>query len=84
VHIIAASSKDQFAAEVDELGHGIFTHALLQGLGGQAASEGEPMTVRGLLGWVESQLPILSEKYRQQPQFPVADSRGMDFPLVVK
>lgn len=83
VHVIAASTKDQFAAEVEVLGHGIFTHALLQGLSGMASEEG-PVTVRGLLGYVESQLPILSEKYRQQPQFPVADSRGMDFPLVIK
>ncbi|MDD5169490.1 MAG: caspase family protein, partial [Syntrophales bacterium] len=29
VHIVAASTKDQFAAEVTDLGHGVFTYTLL-------------------------------------------------------
>ncbi len=39
------------------------------------------MTVRELLGYVESQLPAVTEKYKQQAQYPVVDSRGQDFPL---
>jgi uncharacterized caspase-like protein len=33
VHLIAASTKQQYAFEVPELGHGILTYALLSGLG---------------------------------------------------
>lgn len=83
VHVVAASSQDQIAAEVKELGHGVFTHTLLGGLGGKA--DGSPkdgtVTVRELLSYVENVLPEISQKYKAQPQFPVVDSRGMDFPL---
>lgn len=83
VHVVAASNKDQFASEVQELGHGVFTYTLLEGLKGQA--DGSPkdgvVTVRELLAFVEARLPELSAKYRAERQYPVAESRGMDFPL---
>ena len=83
VHIVAASTKDQFASEVQELGHGLFTYTLLEGLQGQA--DGSPkdgvVTVRELLAFVETRLPELSLKFRAERQYPVAESRGMDFPL---
>ncbi len=82
VHIVAASTKDQFAAEVKELGHGVFTYTLLEGLGGKAAGKGEAVTVRKLMGYVEENLPEITKKYKQEAQYPVVDSRGMDFPLV--
>ncbi|MBI4676781.1 MAG: caspase family protein [Elusimicrobia bacterium] len=84
VHVVAASSRDQIAAEVKDLGHGVFTHTLLEGLRG--AADGAPkdgmVTVREILSYVESELPAVSRKYKAQPQYPVVDSRGMDFPLV--
>ncbi len=82
VHIVAASTKNQFASEVKELGHGVFTYTLLNGLGGKAAARGETVTVRKLLGYVEEQIPELTKKYKQEAQYPVVDSRGMDFPIV--
>jgi WD40 repeat protein len=83
VHIVAASTKDQFAAEVKELGHGVFTYTLLEGLGGKAAGAHEAVTVRKLMGYVEEKLPEITKKYKQESQYPVVDSRGMDFPLVI-
>jgi WD40 repeat protein len=82
VHVVAASSKDQYAAEVKDLGHGAFTYTLLEGLKGKAAGKGENITVRKLMGYIEEQLPELTKRYRQEAQYPVVDSRGMDFPLV--
>jgi hypothetical protein len=81
VHVVAASAGNQFAAEVKELGHGVFTYTLLQGLGGKAAGSGESVTVRKLMGYIEEQLPEITKKYKQEAQYPVVDSRGMDFPL---
>ncbi|MBN2426216.1 MAG: hypothetical protein JXR46_16340, partial [Calditrichaceae bacterium] len=83
VHVVAASNKDQFASEVKELGHGVFTYTLLEGLKGKAVSGGEAITVRKLMSYVEEELPELTKKYRQEAQFPVVDSKGMDFPLVI-
>ena len=84
VHVIAASTKDQFAAEVKELGHGVFTYTLLEGLKGQASTgDDKTVTVRKLMTHVENRLPDITMKYRNEAQFPVVDSRGMDFPLVI-
>ena len=82
-HVVAASTKDQFAAEVKDLGHGVFTYTLLEGLKGKAAGGGDTVTVRKLMGYIEEQLPEITKKYKQEAQFPVVDSRGMDFPLVI-
>lgn len=83
IHLMAASSKDQFASEVKELGHGVFTYTLLQGLNGAAdgGSKDGFVTVLELQAFLQEQLPKLSEKYRTQPQYPVAKLDGMDFPL---
>jgi len=83
VHVMAASTKDQLASEVKDLGHGVFTYTLLEGLNGKADGSPEDgrVTVRELLSYVDSRLPELSEKYKQQAQYPVVDSRGQDFPL---
>ena len=85
VHIVAASTKDQFAAEVKELGHGVFTYILLEGLKGKAATEGKAVTVKKLMAYVEEQLPEITKKYKQEAQYPVTHSsgEGMDFPLVI-
>jgi len=82
VHVIAAATKDQFAAETKELGHGVFTYTLLEGLKGKAAGGTDTVTVRKLMGYVEEQLPELTKKYKREAQFPVVNSQGMDFPLV--
>lgn len=52
--------------------------------GAAAVSDDNTITVRGILSYVETNLPALPEKYRHQQQFPVAGSRGMDFPLVLR
>ncbi|KAF0153925.1 MAG: (Myosin heavy-chain) kinase [Syntrophaceae bacterium] len=82
-HVVAASTKDQFAAEVKDLGHGVFTYTLLEGLKGKAAGSSDTVTVRRLMSYIEEQLPEVTKKYKQEAQFPVVDSRGMDFPLVI-
>ncbi|CUU07126.1 delta-60 repeat domain-containing protein [Candidatus Kryptobacter tengchongensis] len=83
VHVIAASTKEQFAAEVGELGHGVFTYTILEGLNGKASGGTETVTVRKLMGYVEEQLPEITKKYRQEAQYPIADSKGQDFPLAI-
>ncbi|HQP27782.1 MAG TPA: caspase family protein [Syntrophales bacterium] len=83
VHVIAASTKDQYAAEVKELGHGVFTHTLLEGLQGKAAGGGKTVTVLKLKTYLDEELPELTRKYKNEAQFPVADMRGMDFPLTL-
>lgn len=84
VHVVAAAGKEQFAAEMVQLGHGLFTYTLLEGLSGKADSKkSNTISVRALTNYVEDQLPEISQTYKGVAQFPVVDSRGMDFPLAV-
>jgi uncharacterized caspase-like protein len=85
-HIVAASTSQQEATEVKELGHGLFTYTVLQGLRGEAdggTDKDGVVSVRELLAYVERELPKFSARHKSREQFPVADSRGMDFPLTV-
>lgn len=82
-HVVAASTDKQIASEVSQIGHGVFTYVLLQGLDGKASNKDNIVTVRELTAYIESVLPQMSTQYRLKPQYPVIDSRGQDFPLVV-
>jgi uncharacterized caspase-like protein len=90
VRLIAASTKQQYAYEVPELGHGVLTYALLSGLGEkgppQAPTTPEGLvTVLALLQYVNQQVPELTEKHHGgQKQYPVSFNAGMDFPLALR
>jgi uncharacterized caspase-like protein len=53
--IIAACAEDQFAIEDPAVGHGLFTHALLEGLRGKAEYLGE-VTATSLFDYIDHQL----------------------------
>ena len=84
VHVLAASGSEQYAAEVSELGHGVFTYILLDALHGGA--DGAPkdgnVTVFELKAYLNDQVPELTEKYKGTPQWPYTFSIGNDFPIV--
>lgn len=85
--IIASSGTEQFASEFAQLGHGVFTYALLQGLRGDADSSRNPdgkITIKELEAYLNDTVPELTEKYHGTPQYPNSYARGNDFPLVVK
>lgn len=83
LHVVSATTQDQFAVEVKKLGHGVFTYALTRGLAGEAdhAPQDGLLTVKELLGFTEREVPILSERFAKHQQWPVAFSRGVDFTL---
>lgn len=82
---ITATGSDQFATEFEQLGHGIFTYALIEGLTGKADASGgdNTITVRELTAYIESRVPELSEQYKGKLQFPSSYSFGNDFPIAV-
>ena len=84
VHILAATDRDQGAVELKQLGHGIFTYALLQGLKGPADAPVPDgiVSVREAMTYVERWVPSLSRRFANYAQFPTAHSRGNDFGLV--
>ena len=85
IYVVAASTRDQQAIELPQLGHGVFTYVVLKGLEGEAVANqnGRQVTALSLLLYIDSKLPEISEKYKTQRQYPVITSTGMDFPLAL-
>ena len=81
-HWIAASGSQQFANEFSQLGHGAFTYVLLQALKGEATKNGM-ITVNGLKGFLQFQVPELMKKYNGTAQSPSSYGFGNDFPVEV-
>lgn len=82
-YFIAASGSEQFATEVETLGHGVFTYSVIQAFKGACGSQGGRLTVNLLKGCVEDLVPELSKEYKGQPQFPTGYGFGQDFPIVI-
>lgn len=81
--VLAAAGSEQFATEFDDLGHGVFTYALLEGIRGAADGAGGDgkITVNELSSFLEDRVPALTQKYRGQSQFPNRYGYGQDFPI---
>ena len=62
--IYAACNPSQSAYEDSTIGHGLFTHALLRGLRGEAAPDGE-VTVSSLYDFIDREIG----SHRQRPEF---------------
>lgn len=86
IHILASAGMEQAAKELTELGHGLFTYALLQALNGEA--DGSPkdgkITVYELKSYLDDQVPEMNRKYNGKPQYPYTFSKGHDFPVILK
>ncbi|MDP0501486.1 MAG: caspase family protein [Verrucomicrobiota bacterium JB022] len=82
-HWIAASSASQFATEFADLGHGAFTHTLIQGLGGEADAGDRRVTVNELKAYLEAELPEVTQRYKGAPQYPASYGYGQDFPVAL-
>ena len=80
-YIVSASTDQQYAAEIKELGHGVFTYTVLESLQGKGGEK--KVTVEGIIHYVKNRLPELTEKHRGQAQYPVSWGSGMDFPIVL-
>ena len=83
LHIVSATAKQQFAVEHEELGHGVFTYALIDAMNGAADSEPRDgnLTVREIVQFSEEAVPTLSQQYAQYQHWPLIYSRGLDFTL---
>ncbi len=81
VVVIAATGSQQFATEFDELGHGVFTYALLEALDGQADNGDNRVTVKELEAFMNRRVPYLSEEHGDKAQYPTGYSQGQDFPI---
>lgn len=78
--LVAGSTPNATAAEVPELGHGLFTYAVLNGLQGELGKD-EEVTVNELLTYLGERVPELSLKFRGSREGIWQFSAGQDFPI---
>lgn len=82
-HWLTASGSKQFATEFAELGHGAFTYTLLQGISGKADNGDGRVTVNELKAYLESEVPVVTSKYKGTSQYPASYGYGQDFPIAL-
>lgn len=83
--LLASTGTEQFATEFEQLGHGVFTYAILEGMSGEAdgGTEDNKITVKELEAYLNDMVPDLTQKYKGTMQFPRSWSQGMDFPVAI-
>lgn len=83
VSVVAAARQDQRAAEIQQLGHGLFTYVLLKGLEGDADRRptDRMVTAHELVAYSADVTPGVSREYLRYPQEPLAFALGADFSL---
>ncbi|MBN2808866.1 MAG: caspase family protein [Deltaproteobacteria bacterium] len=83
IHVISATTRDQYAGEFGRLGHGLFTYSLLEGLQNRADNNPKDgnISVSEIMSYVETQMPILIERHALPVQNPLINSHGEDFPI---
>jgi len=86
VHVMASSGSDQFATEFEELGHGLFTYTLIEALKGEAdgAPKDGSVSVYELKSYLDAKVPVYSELYKGEAQYPFTFSIGQDFPIIIE
>lgn len=82
MYVLASTQTEQFATEAEELGHGLFTYALLEGLNGKGDGNSDgKVTIKEVEAWLNERVPELSEKHTGTAQYPNSFARGQDFPI---
>jgi len=80
--VLTATGRDKFAREATELGHGLFSFALLSALRGDADNNADrQITVFEVYSWITQNLPELSLKHTGKQQIAHGFIYGTDFPL---
>ena len=90
IHVATAATREQYALELQDLGHGIFTYTFIEGINGKA--DQQPLdgiiSVKEVLNYITMEVPSLIKKYRKldgyhdlPDQIPVINLMGADFIL---
>ncbi|MBK6267273.1 caspase family protein [Marivirga sp. S37H4] len=85
VHVLSAAGNEQYASEFADLGHGLFTYAVLKALRGEADTVPKDgrISVYEMKSFIDEIVPELNMRLKGNPQYPYTFSRGNDFPIGV-
>jgi uncharacterized caspase-like protein/WD40 repeat protein len=73
--VLSATAANNTAAELPELGHGVFTYAVIEGLKGAANSSGDGVRILGLADYIYREVVRLTAK-RQEPFYHIAQTEN--------
>ena len=81
---LAATTKDQEAAELTDLGHGLFTYVVTNGMKGEADNtpKDQEVSAHELANFSATTIPAFSRKYLNASQEPTSFTIGDDFSLL--
>ena len=79
--VLSASTDDAPALEGYK-GHGVFTYALLEGMGSADANSNGLIEVTELASWIDQRVPDLSYQAFGQRQVPQMKIVGSNFPVM--
>lgn len=84
VVVLTATRQDQEAAEVRDLGHGLFTYVVTQGMEGKADFKpvDSSISAHEVADYSLDSIPNFSKKYLRAAQQPSAFTLGKDFTLL--
>ena len=86
VVVLAATRRDQEAAELSDLGHGLFTYVVSEGMGGKADLKPQNLKISAheVSDFSTETIPSFSKKYLGAAQEPTSFTMGSDFVLLRK
>jgi len=86
VHVMASAGSEQYASEIKQLKHGLFTYVLLEAMKGKAdgAPKDGKVTIYELKSYLDDQVPEISKQYKGDAQYPYTFSKGNDFPVIIE
>jgi uncharacterized caspase-like protein len=74
--VFSATAANSTAAELPELGHGVFTYSVIEGLKGGADTGGDGVRLLGLADYIDRQVAkITSEK--QKPFYYISNMENI-------
>ena len=82
--IYASTTSSQYASELEQLGHGVFTYVLLNGLNGNAAMDNCEITATTLKSYIDNEVPNVTKLYNGLEQYPTTFIYGQDFPIGIQ
>jgi WD40 repeat protein len=83
ITIVTATRKNQLAAELADLGHGLFTYVLGKGMKGEAdfMPQNNEISAHELANFSTRTIPNFAKRYINSAQEPTAFTMGQDFVL---
>ena len=80
IAVIAASRRNQDAFELETLGHGVFTSAMVSALSGKAdRNQDNRISALELVSYASRQIPTLAIEHLNEIQIPVSYVPNNDF-----